>query len=318
MPEIVGTSTVLAVVVISILLSGIAIGLGRSFGYKRIERFGIEELAQAIINAALVGGAMGMIAVLSTTSASFASVQCADGSPINELSCNLQSTRNVTFALYQETERAAELAGYYQTLEVRLDTVSIQPLSYLSSTLNILSRQAADLQLLLTLSYLQSNLVAFLQQNAVAYLLSAGLVLRSFFATRKAGAFLIALFLGLYIFYPLILLTIPSPAPTTASALQALKTLVENPAYSAIPIVDLNGDYAIAAKLDNMSLRATPGSDLTGDITVALQASSQGLSALWTYLVVGPLAALLVLAVLVRELTHAFSAEIGFGTASAI
>lgn len=319
MPEILGTDIALAVVVISIILSGIAIGIGRGFGYKKIERFGLEELGQAIINAALVGAIVGVIALISSITASFIDTTCADGNPIGELECALNSLGKDTFLLFQETSRALELLGYYQTLTLDFGFFSLQPLSHLQSIIGIFSDQTTQLQFLLMLSYLQFTLAAFVKEQAFAYLLSAGLVFRAFFATRKLGAFLLALFLGLYIFYPLLVLLFPVPDAELASAVEELKGFNENPFYATPPILDLNDNLAIAEKLDAMRMHTNVSNttvnatnDLTGDLTILAQANAHALGKLWVYLMVAPLLSLVFIIVLVKELTFALSAEIGF------
>ena len=80
--------------------------------------------------------------------------------------------------------------------------------------------------------------------------------------------------------------------------------------------MDLNDNYAIAEKIDILSTR-TPNNlnetvDLTGDLTLIAQGNARAMGRLWVYLLFGPMVSLLVLLVLVKELTAALSAEIGF------
>ena len=316
MPEIVGMNIALAVVVISIILSGIALGVGRAFGFKKLERFGLEELAQSIINAALVGAAVGIVTLFSTIAASFLDPVCSDGNPVSELQCTLDALAVNLFALAEETQRTAAILAYYQTLQLDLGPFSLQPLSHLQSTLDLLSNQTLQLQFLLILNYLYLTIISFIQENSFAYLLSAGLVFRAFFATRKLGAFLVALFIGVYLFYPLFVLLFPLPQEAMDTALEELKNFNENEEYATPPIVDLNDNYAIAEKIDILSTR-TPNNlnetvDLTGDLTLIAQGNARAMGRLWVYLLFGPLVSLLVLLVLVKELTAALSAEIGF------
>src|SRR3989338_8625315 len=83
-------------VTISILLSGIAIGLGRALGYKRIENFGIEELAQSILNAAIVGAFAAIKEIVASISSdAVAGTTCAGAASsdaIAKLACLMNST----------------------------------------------------------------------------------------------------------------------------------------------------------------------------------------------------------------------------------
>jgi hypothetical protein len=107
------------------------------------------------------------------------------------------------------------------------------------------------------LSQLNAQIATFIGQNALGLIFPLGLVLRTFFATRKLGGFLISLAIGLYILYPMFILIFPSPQGTIDSATLLMESFTENPYYATVPVIDLNDNYAIAAKLDMMSGRCT-------------------------------------------------------------
>ena len=81
------------------------------------------------------------------------------------------------------------------------------------------------------------------------------LVLRSFFATRKVGGFLVALAIGLFIFYPVFIMVFPTPNNDLNQSITNMQMVNNNSYYAAVPIVDLNNNYAIAGKIDLMSGR---------------------------------------------------------------
>ncbi len=257
--QYIGMSIAVIIVAASIALAGILIGVGRAFGYKRLENFGVEELAQSVINAAIIGALASVIALMSGISSTLVTTQCGAGDAPTQLACMLTGVKASLFSLLQGTSRAAELVGYYQTLRLDFAAFSIQPFVNLSGMAGILSGQMFTMQLLLMLVELNIQLLNFVAQNSLLLLLPVGLVLRTVFATRKAGGFLIALAIGLYIFYPAFVLVFPDPGPTLANSTALMSNFTSNSLYATVPVVDLNSNYAIAGKLDVMSGRCAAG-----------------------------------------------------------
>jgi hypothetical protein len=273
--QYVGMSIAVVIVAASIALAGILIGVGRAFGYKRVENFGVDELAQSVINAAIIGGLASVIALMSGISSSLVTTQCGTGDAPAQLACTLGGVKAALFSLLQETSRAAELVGYYQSLKLDFVAFSIQPFMNLSGVANILAGQLFSMQLLLMLLELNIQLLNFVAQNSLLLLLPVGLVLRTLFATRKAGGFLIALAIGLYIFYPAFVLVFPDPGPSLANATEVMANFTSNSLYATVPVIDLNSNYAIAGKLDLMSGRCAAGSS-PGNSTAGLPGNMTG------------------------------------------
>jgi hypothetical protein len=273
--QYIGMSVAVIIVAASIALAGILIGVGRAFGYKRVENFGVEELAQSVINAAIIGGLASVIALMSGISSSLVATQCGTGDAPAQLACTLGGVKVALFSLLQQTSRAAELVGYYQTLKLDFVAFSIQPFANLSAVANILAGQLFSMQLLLMLLELNIQILNFVAQNSLLLLLPVGLVLRTLFATRKAGGFLIALAIGLYIFYPAFVLVFPDPGPALDNATGVMANFTTNGLYATVPVVDLNGNYAIGGKLDLMSGRCAPGNQ-SGNLSGLLPENTTG------------------------------------------
>jgi len=72
-----GYRITLAVVVIAIMLSGLAIGLGIALRSRRLREFGMEELLQSFINAALLGGFVLIVGLLAGLSSGMVSGNAA-------------------------------------------------------------------------------------------------------------------------------------------------------------------------------------------------------------------------------------------------
>jgi hypothetical protein len=187
------------------------------------------------------------------------------------------------------------------------------------------------------------QVLEFVSSNALLLILPIGIVLRSLFATRRAGGFLIALAIGLYVLYPSFIMIFPNPESDLVNASAQLDNFTNNSIYATMPVVDLNDNYAIAGKLDLMSGRCAnnlsnsslcqnytaaylsgsnssevPAPDFTGDLTVITQANSDSISKVLLYSVVAPILSLILTIIFVRELGEVLGSEVGLSTFSSI
>jgi len=347
----VGMEIAVVVVTASIVLAGIMIGLGRAFSYKAIEHFGIEELVQSVVNAAIIGSLAAITALVQTISSSILSTTCSTGTVITQLSCTLDNLNLALFDLFQQLARLLDLVGYYQSLSLNFGSFSISPFTNLSAVSAALSMQLLSLNVLMVLVELNREIAIFIGQNALGLIFPLGLVLRTFFATRKVGGFLLALSIGLYIFYPTFVLIFPDPVGDVQNTTAAVESFTNNTYYAAMPVIDLNGNNAIAAKLDLMSGRCnvsmanltnmtnmsnlTPcqqmvsqfqnlsqssnmSVDFSGDLTLVSEAGRNALSKTLLYAVVAPILSIIITIVFVRELASLLGSEVGFRTIASI
>jgi hypothetical protein len=102
-------------------------------------------------------------------------------------------------------------------------------------------------------------------------------VLRTFFATRKVGGFLLALAIGLFIFYPTFVLIFPEPMADVQNTTSLMSDFTNNSYYATVPVLDLNGNNAIALKLDTLSGRCSM--DKIANITVTNTTNMSNLTA---------------------------------------
>ncbi|NYZ77313.1 hypothetical protein H0O02_03280 [Candidatus Micrarchaeota archaeon] len=325
--EFVGMEIATAVVTASIVLAGILIGVGRAFSYKRIENFGIEEFIQSIINAAIIGAFAAIIGLINTVSSSVVEETCGTGTVIEQLSCVMSGTSTALFSLFQETVKLSNTIGYYQSLNLDFTFFSVQPFANLSAFSLIFSMQLLVLQFLIVFVELNVQVLSFIGQNALLLLFPIGLVFRTFFATRRLGGFLIGLAIGAYLLYPSFIMIFPDPQADVGNATANVTAFNDKSFYATMPIVDLNDNNAIAAKLDIMSGRcfgstspacanATIGLreedvDFSGDLTVVTQKNSVAISKVLLYLVVAPLFSLIITIIFVKEITRVLGSEIG-------
>ncbi|MEW5996808.1 MAG: hypothetical protein AB1657_04405 [Candidatus Micrarchaeota archaeon] len=298
------------VVSLSIILSGILMGLGRTLNSKRLEHFGTEELIQSVINAALVGAYTAIVAAATEISRGIITEgACTAGDAIENLQCIFSSLSSEIFALLAQAVSLHQMVSYYQTINLEFSTFSIQPMSGLSSIASVLQSQILTLQALLTVSQFQVQVLGFFAPQLLTFFLPVGLIFRSFFSTRRLGGFLIALSIGVYLFYPAFILIFPVPELNVTTA--NLTNVTNSTLYRTTPILDLNDNYAIAGKLDNM----TTG-DFTGDLTLAAQRISESISSLSLFVLLAPLFSLIVTAIFIKEVTEIFGGEFFFAVGS--
>ncbi|MDD5023301.1 MAG: hypothetical protein PHU63_03980 [Candidatus ainarchaeum sp.] len=307
MAEILGLEIALLIVTISIILSGILIGTGRAFSIKKIEFFGIEELLQSILNAALIGGIVLLIETIETISKETVTLYCSSESLIKETICSFTLLSEHLFYFFQELLSLNLLLGYYQSLVLDFTAFQIQPLQNLNAISSIFSSHLFITNILIILLNFNIHILTFFLENSIALFLPLGLVFRSFFATRKLGGFLVALSIGFYIFYPAFISIFPVPIEDIQSATSNITMITNNSNYAAIPLLDLNDNHVIAEKLDNMT-----NSSFVGNLVITEQATSKALSDVLFYSIFSPIFSLLLTLIFVRELGKILGENMSF------
>lgn len=355
--EFPGVEIAVIIVTASIVLAGIMIGLGKAMGYKRIESFGVEELLQSIVNAAIIGSFAAITDLVAVVSSTIVTPTCSQGTVIEQLICNLEFLNVGLFDMFQELVQILNLLGFYESIALDFGAFAISPLTNLSAVSSVLSSQLLSLNLIIILVGLNVQVAEFIGANALGLLFPVGLVLRTLFATRKVGGFLIALSIGLYLFYPTFVLIFPDPQGDIQSSAMIMQNLTNNSFYQTMPVVDLNDNYAIAGKLDLMSGKCFDANlsesemcnkslidqgfrinvsnvsnltiwetvvpddlstDFSGDLTEVVQSNSSAMSKALLYSVVAPLFSLMVTIVFVKELASLLGSEIGLRTIASI
>lgn len=355
--EFPGVEIAVIIVTASIVLAGILIGLGKALGYKRIESFGVEELIQSIINAAIIGSFAAITDLVGVVSSTIVTPTCSDGTVIEQLLCNLEFLSSGMYDMFQELVKILNILGFYQTIALDFGAFAISPFANLSAVSDVLSSQLLSMNLILIIVGLNIQVAEFIGANALGLLFPVGLVLRTVFATRKVGGFLIALAIGLYLFYPTFVLIFPDPQADIDYSSELMANFSNNTFYQTMPVVDLNDNYAIAGKIDLMSGKCFDANlsnsslcnqtlidqgfrvntsntsnvtvwetimpedlstDFTGDLTLISQSNSVSMSKALLYSVVAPIFSLIVTIVFVKELASLLGSEIGLKTIASI
>jgi len=356
--EFPGVEIAVIIVTASILLAGIMMGLGKALGYKRIESFGVEELIQSIVNAAIIGSFAAIIELVAVISGTIVTPSCSEGNVVEQLRCTLTGLNDGIFLMFQELVRTLNILGFYQSISLDFGAFAIAPFENLASVSAALSAQLLSINAIIILVGLNIQIAEFVGANALGLLFPIGLVLRTLFATRKVGGFLIALSIGLYLFYPAFVLIFPDPMEDVDNSYFTMKNFTNNSFYASMPVVDLNGNYALAGKLDLMSghcfgienlsnstacnqtlidqgfrintsntsnvtvwetvMPENLSTDFTGDLTMISQSNSRSIAKSLLYSVVGPIFSLIITVVFVKELASILGSEIGLNTIASI
>jgi hypothetical protein len=217
-------------IVSMVVLVGIAYLFSRLMSNRKLQDWAKTEFIQVMISAALVGGLFFLMAPDSGI------IVIAFNSMVPEMpevvgfgTTGFPSTTVSTCGLYGVTPDTAicyahdylgQLAGQIvglmamifsinlildvlSKLAIDIIVVEISPLAGLSSVVQVLN---SIMQMLLFLGItvqVERSLLQFIDSAALSVFLPIGVVLRSFFATRRLGGTLIALAVGLYLVFPL-------------------------------------------------------------------------------------------------------------------
>lgn len=224
-----GYDMAVAVVTLMFALAGIALGTGIGFRIRWLQDWGRDKLVQAAINGAMVGalvllfGSGGIMMTLMGDVVNDNDFVMGNplSPPLKLMHCtDLEQTNGKTsptcYALVYLTllqSMISQVVGaltlliiavaFIASLKIDLVFVAVSPFSGLEAFVGMFSNLLQFLVMLLTMTWVQYYFVKFMENVAIPVLLPIGLILRSFFMTRKLGGALIAMALGLGVIFPL-------------------------------------------------------------------------------------------------------------------
>jgi hypothetical protein len=216
------------VIAIMISVGGIVLGLGYAMDNSRLKNFGRDELVQSFINGAIVGSlflffspaGLGTSIINGVVSGAHANATCSSYMSTNYAICfaynYLVGIKPVTInnasypsLLDSSLELLLPISGIYVTLglisSVQLD-FGVASISFANILTPVLSQEdfiITGLTFAIISIYAQSALLSVIAVVAVPLLLPVGLVLRTFYPTRKLGGTAIAIAIGLFAIFPL-------------------------------------------------------------------------------------------------------------------
>ena len=209
-----GLSISVLLVGIMLAVGGIVYGLGYALSEKSFKEFGRNEIVQSLINGALVGGFLILFANGGVMNSFINSVTLANGTAFT---CDsfMQGNTAICFAYNYlvGTNQYYFLGGYHDSV-LKSVTTMVVSLSSLYAVLGIfkiflgpiLAQLQSAVQVLGAAAIsatVQASVLAVVAVSALTAILPLGLVLRTFYPSRRLGSFLIALAISLYVVLPL-------------------------------------------------------------------------------------------------------------------
>ncbi|MDE1850233.1 MAG: hypothetical protein KGH54_00355 [Candidatus Micrarchaeota archaeon] len=334
-----GFGIAVGIIAIMLSISGICLGLGYALDEKRLKEFGKGEIYQSIVSGALVGFMIALFAgnglitgvVNSITFGSASSFSCPSYMNDNAALCfsysylmglapysiagNQYSSLFVTVSgLLVSLLALSTILGTIAAFKINLLIVSISFSSILSP---IIGEIQYVLNIVTTLALgitVQAALLSFVSVTAITVILPAGLILRSLYATRKIGGFLIALAIGTYVVLPMSYL-LNATMVNTYSSVNSTDIIQITGAASTI-----SGQINSAASLSGNQISSGIFTSLASGVTQITTQLNQllsdllfGISKLIMQIFILPAFSLIVTGISIKELSALLGSEASFG-----
>lgn len=227
MYQIPGYSIAIAIIAIMLAISGIIIGIGMAMDDKKLKEFGRSELYQSVINGIIVGSLIAIFAqngiiynIEYNMVANMSNITCSGIYASNYAICfanqflvgtipmqiNGQLMPTVLDSIIAMITPLTAIYGILSSISSI--TISIVVLSInLSTVLQPLIGQIDYAIEALTFSMLsievQSIILQFIATTALTVLMPIGIVLRSFYFTRRLGGAILAITIALFTILPM-------------------------------------------------------------------------------------------------------------------
>jgi|GEM_PF-844993 len=330
------------VIISMTIIVGITYLISRVMNNRKLEDWSKNEFMQVIISAAIVGALFllmnpgtGLITTLFTTLIPEEGVTIittfGGGSPTTVSASGCLAIPNgsvLCFAHNYLSLLEAQIAGLWATIfslnyltdlfakfSIDLIILEISPFAGLSSVVQVLNSVMQSLLFLGIILGVEIALLHFINATALTVFLPIGVVLRSFFATRRVGGALMALAVGLYIVFPLtIALNAISVEQISAPELQSIedfKSELEDLNIFASDHFTSTGDFA-----DSESWMAYLGeySEAMDGLVERLQEIPKSLirmlASLVVQIVVLPVLSIMLTLISIKELANIFGSEV--------
>lgn len=223
-----GYNVAVSVIAIMISAGGILFGLGYATDNLKLKSFGRDELVQSFINGAIVGAlflffspsGLGVSMINGIVSSSHASATCQGYMSSNYAICFAYNylvgirpvaINNASYPSLLDSSLGLLLpvSGLYMILGVISSTqlnLGIASVSFSTILAPVLSQEdfiMTALTFAVISIYTQSALLEVISVVAIPLLLPVGLILRTFYPTRRLGGTAIAIAIGLFAIFPL-------------------------------------------------------------------------------------------------------------------
>ena len=225
----------LTAVLIAFLIVAIAYMLGRAFEVKELKQWAKSEFYQAAASAILVVGLIALVDLMMGQAggivANIANQQGwgvgRTGNPFEVAHAILDKTIECARNLYMTLFGINMLVEPVEKTAFEVGGIDTQTFWALTPFVQLAHYFCTRLSFALVAAYAQRHFLYFIEQTMFTIFLPLGVILRAIPYSRGAGAFLVALSIGLYIVYPVAMtILVGSWGPTISScALQPAQTV---------------------------------------------------------------------------------------------
>lgn len=301
-----------AVAGLTITLSGIIIGLGIALGSKKLLNRGKEELIQGMLSAALVGLFMSLITSTDTVALSLLPpVEGATGS-VSYLTTLFSHTLTTVDTVTAKLVECSHILHYIASIKVNLNVVEVKPFNSLDNLGSLLDGQVKIFNGIRMLTSAEILFLEFVETTTLTVFLPVGLALRAFFMTRKIGGALLAIGLGFYLVYPLVMLTGTSFVTIDDASTEELNDNIDdfiNDYKDVALFPDLNNEGAVIDMVNAISEGGSKGYIVERTYQLINEVSSFAADLIF-FLVILPLLSLVITVYSIYELSRVFGGEI--------
>jgi hypothetical protein len=328
------------VIVSMIVLVGITYLFSRLMNNRKLEDWSKNEFVQVLISAAIVGGLFilmapgsGLITVAfnglvpeqpEIPSLSFgiatgysevlcSSVQMEDADAICYAYTYLGNLSLLVLSLTVALIFMNTLLDIISKIAIDIIILEITPLSGLASIVQVLNSIIQSLVFLGIIVEVERALLQFVNKTALTIFLPIGVVLRTFFATRRVGGALIGLAIGMYIVFPLaIALNATTVNAATFGSFDEFVVLFES-IQELSPFETFSQEGALLdAEVWNTYLGnfQTAAGDLVEAIASVPGMMTSVIAALVVQIVFLPILSVIITVIAIKELANLFGGEI--------
>lgn len=344
-----GYEIAMLAVTVMFMMAGIALGLGIAFRSRWLSEWGKGELTQSMINGALVGGLITLFGaggvvpavvnslvpstdtVLSNCalnplcSGTCAATGIADATPICYALKYLYVLQGLVTSMIIYLTMLIPLLSMLASLTFNAIIASLAPFSGLSAFVSVFSHILEMLIILSILLLAQTLFLKFIYTASLTVLLPTGLVLRSFYMTRRLGGAIMAIAIGLAVIFPLTFVLdgqlvsqslVDTPNQTQSNHTNLSDTITN--ATTVGGLVDYNNSQSGGIpNTDAFSNKVNASQNATSQISSDMNSITSNLTSflanVMVMVVILPIFNIMVTLISVKELSALLGAEVGGG-----
>lgn len=331
-----GYDVAVGLVSIMIAVSGIIIGIGIAIDDRKLKEFGRGELYQAIINGVIVGSLFvafapgGIITSVINSAAVGPSASSCTGilaanyaicfahqylvslTPVIIANQSYPTLMDSTLEVFVPMVSIYGVLSFISSIEINALAVQVGFSTMLRPAITVLNYIISALSMTITSLEAQGMLLYFIAGTALPILLPIGLVLRTFYFTRRLGGSIMAITIALFAIFPLTyVLDAQLIATYSASSTAAINSMLVNATAVKSGLVgslaQTNMTTGILTGISNSV------SSLFSYVESGMESIMSGVAMIIVEAFFLPIFSIMLTVVSARELARILGSEISFG-----